>query len=83
MWAIGSKKKPKSHLGILKEEKDQKRVYSFHESLREGERAREEGFHFPEKESSKKGTNFEVLSKGTIFEGTTFIAAGWLYSMAH
>ena len=55
MWALGSKRKPKSHLGILKEEKDQMRSHSFQERLRDWERAWEgEVSIFSEEERAAK-----------------------------
>ena len=54
------KKKPKSHLGILKEEKDQKWIHSFQVSLRDWEKERaKRSFHFPEKRIAARGRNFQ------------------------
>jgi len=71
--AIGSKEKPKSHLGILKEEKDQKRIHSFHERLRE--RARETFSIFRRRGQQQEGS-IPKAKKGTDFEEYTAFNTG-------
>ena len=62
------KRKPKSHLGILKEEKDQKRIHSFQERLRESKRRRKFPF-FWEERAAKKWHEFQG-NAGHEFQGS-------------
>ena len=59
IWAIGSKEKPKSHLGILKRAKDQKRAFILSKWEGREKREQERNFHFWKKRAAARGNDFQ------------------------